>query len=183
MTLAGAHVRLIGAAVIDCKALSVAASGERIAVGTSRDTNQVFVFALDSGALLYTFGPKGLGEGQLCRSRSMRFTPDGAHIIIAENFNYRLSVFKMCGEFVRWIGVDSLEWPNDVDFAPNGDILVADHDHDRVCMFSSDGSTLIRTFGSEGAGPGEFIYPIGLALHSGLLYVLDEGTARVQVFS
>ncbi len=70
----------------------------------------------------------------------------------------------------------------DVQFAPNGELLVADHSNHRVCVFSTDGNALLRTWGRFGTADGEFKYPTALALADSKLFVLDFGSARVQVF-
>lgn len=120
--------------------------------------------------------------GELCGSCGIRFSPDGGHILVAESSNKRLSLFTLAGEFVRRVGVPTLKFPTDVDFAPSGDMVVVDQEKHRVSLFPPDGSTMIRTFGSEGSSPGQFLRPTALAMQGGLLYVLDLASARVQVF-
>lgn len=71
---------------------------------------------------------------------------------------------------------------NDVEFASNCDIVVADGPNHRICVYSADGSTLLRTFGGEGRAPGMFKHPIALSSHRTVLYVLEEGSPRVQVY-
>jgi hypothetical protein len=71
---------------------------------------------------------------------------------------------------------------NDVQFALNGELLVADYSNHRVCVFSADGDTLLRTWGTQGTADGQFQNPTALALADSKLFVLDYGSARVQVF-
>jgi DNA-binding beta-propeller fold protein YncE len=68
-------------------------------------------------------------------------------------------------------------------FAPNGDIFVADgHTNARVVKFSKDG-TFIKTWGSRGNGPGQFVVPHSIALDSrGRVLVADRNNNRIQVF-
>lgn len=180
MTLAGVHVKTIGEGIIDVDAAGIAASSRAIAVGTQF---KVFLFDITSGEAIRSFGEEGLAEGKLKRCSGLRFTPDGNHILIAEWLNDRLSLFTFAGVFVRCIGSGTLKSPYDVDFAPNGNLLVADRDNHRICVFAPDGFTLLRCFGGDGATAGQFRYPTALALHASQLYVLDRDSGRVQVFN
>ncbi len=67
-------------------------------------------------------------------------------------------------------------------FGPNGELLVADYDNHRVCVFRADGDTLLRTWGTRGTADGQFKYPTALALVDTKLLVLECDSARVQVF-
>ena len=79
--------------------------------------------------------------------------------------------------------------PEDLAIGPDGNIYVTDN-NDRVTVISPQGSVL-RRWGSQGAGPGQFrfIGPVGdphgrVAIgSSGLVYVSDSGNDRVQVFT
>lgn len=183
LTPAGVHVRTIGEGVIPSFVSSVAASGDVIAVGCDSDTALVFLLHASSGDFIRSFGAKGRSEGELWDVTSIRFTPDGGHLLIAEFDNNRLSLLRINGEFARCIGVGTLMYPQDAAFARNGDILVVDRGHSRVCVYSSDGSTTLHCFGAWGSGEGQFRFPTSLAVHSDTLYVLEGDSARVQVFS
>ncbi len=69
-------------------------------------------------------------------------------------------------------------------FVPNGELLVAECRNNRVCVFSADGDTLLRIWGTRGSADGHFWDPMALALADFKLFVLDYYTysARVQVF-
>ena len=80
----------------------------------------------------------------------------------------------------------TLDQPNDVLVAPNGDIFVADghpaNGNNRMVKYSSDGRYLMQ-WGETGSNPGEFRTPHALAMDSdGLLYVGDRSNRRIQVF-
>lgn len=180
----GELVRPIGEGAIGGEVYSVAAHAQQLAVGTNA-TKKVLLFDLTSGDLVCSFGTGGAAKGELDANGcfGLRFTPDGAHLIVAEYHNHRLSKLTLTGDFVRWIGEGTLSHPADVAFTPSGDILVADWEGKRVAVFSSDGSSLSRTFGCRGNAPGQFTGPAALAMQGGQLYVLDENTARVEVFT
>lgn len=74
--------------------------------------------------------------------------------------------------------------PTGIACDPRGTVLVADTHYHRVLRYSPDGE-LLGEFGSEGRGPGQFIYPTGIAVEpDGTLYVSEfGGNDRVQVFT
>jgi hypothetical protein len=90
----------------------------------------------------------------------------------------------------HWSGESlGLLYPEDLATGPDGNIYVTDN-NDRVTVISPQG-TVLRRWGSQGAGPGQFrfIGPVGdpwgrIAIgSSGLVYVSDSGNDRVQVFT
>lgn len=181
MTSAGAHVRVIGEGLTYDSECGITASADIIAV-TTDGSKRVCLFDMTSGDVIRTFGDAVSAEGRLSRFAGIRFTPDGRHILIAEYVYKRLCLFTLDGAFVCYIGEGTLSSsPMDVDFAANGDILVAGGH--RICVLSPDGSSLLRTFGSFGDSPGLFKGTYALAMHGGQLYVLDSNSARVQVFT
>ncbi len=88
------------------------------------------------------------------------------------------------GDFVKHIGADVVsDGRKDVQFAPNGELIVADFNNHRVCVFSANGDTLLRTWGTRDSYVlGQFEYPTALALVDSKLFVLERGSRRVQVF-
>ena len=72
----------------------------------------------------------------------------------------------------------------DVEVLPDGRIVAADAGNNRILFYSGDGVTLLKSFGSKGAGASEFNYPTAVAFSrgSGKLYILDKDNKRVQVF-
>ena len=187
VTLTGDHVRFIGVCVIDDFIWGIAANAELIVVGNAYcfSNNRIRMFDAVSGAFLRAFGDYGDAPGRVMDNcNGIRCMPDSRHIIVAENGNGkgRLSVFTLAGEFVRCIGEGELKAARDVEFADNGDVIVCDRPNHRICVYSADGSTLLRQWGGDGDADGKFVSPTALAMCSGHLYVLDEGSKRVQVF-
>ena len=102
-------------------------------------------------------------------------------MLVAECGNHRLSLLTVDGEFLKHIGAGILDnGPKDVSFGASGEIIVADYGNHRICVFSPDSDTLIKTWGSEGPAAGQFQYPHALAVSGSHLYVMDK--TRVQVF-
>ena len=108
----------------------------------------------------------------------LRFSPDGAHLLIADKRNNRLSLFGIDGKFVRLVGEGVVQGIEDVAFASNGDIIALDCWHRRVCKFSGDGSVLLSTFG----GPEQFLSPVAMATTLEYLFIVDERSNRVKIF-
>jgi 6-phosphogluconolactonase (cycloisomerase 2 family) len=173
------HVRFIP--IIGAR--SIALHGDTLAVGTGRGCIELLSNA--SGALIRSISSMGSEPGQIGRiCTGVRFTPDGQFIVAAEFENERLSMFRVSdGGFVKDIGAGVVaDGSKDVLFAPNGELLVADLGNHRVCVFCTDGDTLLRTWGSRGSADGQFKYPTALAFADSKLFVLDYYSARVQVF-
>ena len=104
----------------------------------------------------------------------IKFSPDGRVLL-------RLGTAGVAGRTRT-----TLDQPNDVLVAPNGDIFVADghpaNGNNRIVKYSSDGRYLME-WGETGSTPGEFRTPHALAMDDdGLLYVGDRSNRRIQVF-
>lgn len=179
ITLAGVHVRTIGTDAIDGVVVGVAASVDAVVVSTS-SAKKAWMFDMASGDLMRSFQLSAPEDTRLCHCFGIRFSPDGRHILVTDRSACRVSLFTFAGDFVRSISVST---PYDVDFAPNGDVLVVEIDTRKHCIavYSPDGCARLRFFGGgRDSGPGMFDFPRALATHGDALYVLDN--ARVQVF-
>jgi sugar lactone lactonase YvrE/mono/diheme cytochrome c family protein len=105
----------------------------------------------------------------------IKFSPDGKVLM----------KFGKAG--VAGDGPDTLNQPNAVIVAPNGDIFISDgHNvgtgNARVLKFAKDG-TFIKQWGGHGSAPGQFEMPHALAFDSqGRLFVADRGNNRIQIF-
>ena len=104
----------------------------------------------------------------------IKFSPDGTVLL-------RLGTAGVAGRTRT-----TLDQPNDVFIAPNGDIFVADghpaNGNNRIVKYSSDGRYLME-WGETGSNPGQFRTPHALAMDDdGLLYVGDRSNRRIQVF-
>jgi DNA-binding beta-propeller fold protein YncE len=70
-----------------------------------------------------------------------------------------------------------------LDFAPNGNLYVADQNNHRIQYFTSGGSFLGK-WGSYGEGEGEFDKPRGVTVApNGDVFVADNSNDRVQYFT
>lgn len=126
-----------------------------------RNDGQIFKYSPD-GDLLMTIGDKGF------RSET------GADPADFGSNGYKL-VTKGGGPF---------NMPAGVAVAPSGDIFIADgYANCEVHKFSSEGKH-IKSWGSPGSGPGEFMLPHGAWVDSrGHVLIADRENDRVQVFT
>ncbi|MEX1256564.1 MAG: peptidyl-alpha-hydroxyglycine alpha-amidating lyase family protein [Gemmatimonadota bacterium] len=104
----------------------------------------------------------------------IKFSPDGEVLL-------RLGTAGVAGRTET-----TLDQPNDVLVAPNGNIFVADghpsSGNNRIVKYAPDGTYLME-WGETGAEEGQFRTPHALAMDDeGLLYVGDRSNRRVQVF-
>jgi sugar lactone lactonase YvrE len=157
------------------------------------DLSPIFEFD-SSGKMLKNFGagifaqPHGLyvdGEGNVWVTDAMakggkgeqvvKFSPDGKVLL-------RLGQAGVAGK-----GDNLFNGPAYVVVGRNGDIFVADghdpnYDSSRIVKFSKDGKFL-KTWGTKGSGPGEFMGTHSIAIDSqGRLFVADRGNNRIEIF-
>jgi streptogramin lyase len=150
------------------------------------------------------FAPSGkllraLGAGMFVFPHSITFDPAGNFWITdgqgVEGKGHQAIKFSPEGKVLMTLGKagvagdgpDTLNQPNCVAIAPNGDIFVSDGHRPgtgnaRVLKFSKDGK-FIKQWGGHGSGRGQFEMPHSLAFDSrGRLFVADRGNNRIQIF-
>ena len=138
-----------------------------------------------------TVGSYGSGPGKLSFPRGIVLF--GGTLYVADMNNHRISMFNTLGMTfkgsfaTRGIGRGELSHPEglafaEADAASTGELFVADSGNDRIVVFDQDGNFL-RTFGTEGEEPGQFLMPVGVAVAHGRLYVSEYYGARLQTFT
>lgn len=162
---------------------TVAAHGDIVAVGTY--LAEIVLLSYESGTIIRTFGGYGSGPGNIGdAAEGLRFTPDGRFILVFERGNRRLSKFHVSnGELQEHYCENQVSGGyGDVEFAPSGEIFVADNRASRICLFSADGKTLLRTWGSSPEPLVSLVCPNTLALVGNRLFVLDRDSAVIKVY-
>lgn len=186
LTITGSHVRFIGDNFfVDGAPWGLAARGDVVAVSKWGGIgHKIALFSFDSGRPLAQFGPSGAREGSLgSQCCGITFSPSGREVVVTENAESRLSVFRLDGAFVQCVGVGELgEGQKDTVFTTSGEYVVSDSDNHRVVVFSADGKSVLRKWGSIGSKSREFNCPTALAVVKTKLYVLDKNNHRVHVF-
>lgn len=163
------HFRLLPALALLLVLLALGGCGKRAPAGH---------FAL-------VIGSEGHTSGHFNRPRGVYF--DTPHdLLYVVDWDGRIQKFTGAGEFrASWI-MPLIEKgkPEDLCIGANGNLLVTDTHYSRIVEFTPGGD-LVRTFGSYGKGPGQFIYPVGIAVDKqGNIYVSEYGeNDRIQKFS
>lgn len=98
----------------------------------------------------------------------------------------RVLIYTADGELKRqWKMLDvSVGKPEGITVLKDGRIVVCDTHYHRIVYFDAEGK-MLKTFGTHGTGPGEFIYPVGITKDDAEnLYVCEYGGHdRVQKFT
>jgi DNA-binding beta-propeller fold protein YncE len=113
------------------------------------------------------------------------------HVWVVSDSGDAVFKFSYDGKLVMTLGevdvpgedAEHFNEPADVDWLPDGSILVADgYVNSRVVKFDKDGK-FIKAWGSKGTGPGQFQVVHSIAVDSDRrVYVADRSNKRVQVF-
>lgn len=143
------------------------------------------------------------GEGQFARAHGITIGPDDC-VYCVDDLDHTVKKFTVEGKLLLTLGrsghpsdtgatsVDYREirrigppfnFPTNLALGPNGDLYVADgYGNARVHRFSAAGE-LLQSWGSPGAGPGEFKIPHGIGVHpDGTVFVADRENSRLQLF-
>ncbi len=153
----------------------------------------------ENGSFRGMWGREGPGEGEFLYPMGLAVAPDRT-VFVADTGNRRIQRFTAVGSFLDSWGCDEL--PTDVAVASSGKfyaalspdmgvavapdtdwVYVTDTENHRVQYYAGGGSFL-GSFGSYGAGDGEFDRPSDVAFSppGGRLYVADTGNCRIQYF-
>ena len=128
------------------------------------------------------FGGPGRARGQLHCPRGLRLTGDGTGLVVADERNRRVTMFRVDdGSFVRHVAT-RLIYPWDVEECEGGWLVACGLSH--AVKFVSDGVGGRARLGEFGDGDGELEAPSALALVPGLgLVVRETGNSRLQLFA
>jgi DNA-binding beta-propeller fold protein YncE len=103
---------------------------------------------------------------------------EGEHI---KGSPFTVIVIKKLGTPIKIISAVNEPWGVAVN--KKGEILVAERYRHCISIFSPTGNKL-RSFGSKGSGPGQFVEPCGVAVDDdGNILVADSGNHRIQKFT
>jgi DNA-binding beta-propeller fold protein YncE len=104
------------------------------------------------------------------------------NIYVSEPLLAEVHVFSPAGHFLRAIGGDHLYIPFGLAVdAANRKLYVADHYRSEIQVYTLEGQ-LLQVISGRGRGEGELWDPCDLVLHHGMIFVLDAGNARFQIF-
>jgi RHS repeat-associated protein len=138
----------------------------------------------EKGEFMKAVGSLGSGNGQFNRPEHLAIDAKG-NIWVSDTYNYRIQELNEKGEFIKVVnptGLGAIE-PTGITVGPGGNAWVTDWSHNRVVEISESGATLVRQFGTEGAGNGQFKHPDAVAIDSaGDVWIVDQNNERVQEF-
>jgi sugar lactone lactonase YvrE len=131
---------------------------------------------------LKAVGSTGAGNGQFSGPEGIAIDAKG-NVWVADTYNHRVQELNEKGEFVKVVsGLGSIE-PTGLAAGPSGNVWIADWAGNRV-LEVSEGGTLLRSFGTQGTGNGQFKQPDVITVDpSGTVWVGDQNNSRVQGFN
>jgi DNA-binding beta-propeller fold protein YncE len=132
----------------------------------------------------------GFGSGEFKVAHGLRADKDG-NIWTTDNGFHIVRKFSPTGKVLATLGEKGVPGgdekhfraPDDLVFASNGDIYVADSGNGRIVHLNKSGQ-FVSQFGKKGKEKGQFATAHGLGIDSkDRIYVADRGNNRVQVFA
>jgi DNA-binding beta-propeller fold protein YncE len=151
--------------------------------GKWHGSNAIHELSVVDGSRRRVIGGEGEGPLQFKRPRQVCIAPDG-FVFVADAGNHRVQVLTPSLDFHSFIGEGERGRP--VGVCANTDVVVVlEQAGHRVAVFKRCDGTLLRRFGSDGSGDGQFMAPSALCFMSGDRHVAvgDVLNCRVSVFS
>ena len=145
--------------------------------------NRIVAFD-NTGAVAFTFGSSGRGDGELDRPVGVGIDGSG-RVHVADRGNGRIQVFAEDGAYLYpvplFVDGSKIE-PVDVAVNKEGtELFVTSADRHEVFVFDWKGNVL-RRWGGRGEEPGQFFHPATIEISAEMIYVVDVLNARVQCF-
>jgi DNA-binding beta-propeller fold protein YncE len=125
------------------------------------------------------FGTEGTGNGQFKKPAALA-TDAAGNVWVADSENNRAEKLSATGTFIQQI--TGVKDPEGVAVDASGDVWVSDSGENKIKEFSSTGA-LKQSIGGTGTENGQFKEPAGITVAGGVVYVVDRGNNRVQVFT
>ncbi len=160
----GTLVRRIGSHFVpvaghfDPFGLALSKAGELFVA--DRSNHRVQVFRVSDGTFVRQIGgAQGSGNGQFHWPLDVALSPDETELLVVDYGNHRIQVYRAHdGQYLRgWGSQGSADGqfinPMSVAVTGSGEVVVADRDNNRVCVFDLDG-TFRRSIGSR-SRPGQ----------------------------
>lgn len=131
------------------------------------------------------------GDGALVKPIGISIDKVNQRLYVADNTAKRVVAYDLDGNFIRAFGgADLLRRPTGVAASADGKLVYVvdtggvDSQAHHVYIFDSETSELLRTVGTRGKEAGQFNLPLQVATAAnGLVYVVDGGNFRIQVFT
>ena len=169
--------------------------GRVSAVTTDNDGN-VYVFKRDARTdQLVVFSPQGKflrswGKGMFTRPHGLRIDRD-QNVWALDDAGHQVHKFSRDGKLLQSWGVKdkpgndakTFNRPTDIAWDSQGNAYISDGYGNRRVVKLDKGGNFVMTWGTEGAGPGQFRLPHSIAVDSkDRVYVSDRENNRIQIF-
>jgi DNA-binding beta-propeller fold protein YncE len=135
-------------------------------------SSRVSVFSRGDGALLRRFGSRGSGVGMLRFPCGMCFVAGDRHVAIADNWNARVCVFGVNGEFIRCVAVGATQGVCGVVAGGGDDLVVADSGGHSVRIFDASGRLWKQI---------DSLDVTGVATHGGAVFAISRSMHQCVV--
>ena len=148
------------------------------------DTDNARVQKFDAdGKFVGAIGTAGSFEGELKEPNGVAVDQSG-YIYVTDSRNHKLIKFTPDGKFVNeWKGPDAgFYGPRDIALGPNKQLYVVDQGRTRVARFDPETESFSPVWGTPGGAEAQFNEPTGIAIGDGLVFVVDFGNSRIQIF-
>jgi sugar lactone lactonase YvrE len=135
------------------------------------------------GEFLKAVGSSGSGNGQFSGPEGVAIDAKG-NLWVSDTYNHRIQELNERGEFIKIVNPAALGAiePTGIDVS-GGNVWVADWAHNRVVELNEAGE-FIRSFGTSGAGNGQFARPDAVAVGAqGIVWIGDQNNGRIQGFN
>ncbi len=119
-------------------------------------------------------------EGKLEGPHQIAITSDDI-VYVSDTTDRRIARYDYFGNYYGQLGAEALSAPAGLAVDASDNVWIADEGAHRIVVFDSTGRLLV-SWDAEGPSPGAFRRPADIAVRDGLVYVLDAGNCRVQVF-
>src|SRR6185295_756378 len=111
---------------------------------------------------------------------------DGSgHIYVADTLNNRIVRFDDAnGQITNWMATTAaqeLNQPSSVFVGSNNKITIADTHNYRIVQIDDMNGTNLQAFGEYGEVPGYFLFPQGVCVQGGHIFVTDVGDRIIRV--
>lgn len=159
---------------------------------TTDSSGKVYVYQRKDPPILI-FGGEGhllgsWGDNQLMDAHGIFMTPND-EVFVCDRDAHQVVKYDLQGNVLLKLGSREkpalhkpFNHPADIAVSMNGDIFVADgYANSCVHHFTSNG-IYIKSWGSWGSDPGQFITPHGIWVANDRVYVCDRENNRVQIF-
>lgn len=95
-----------------------------------------------------------------------------APVVVPERYVSGETPAEELDSLATWTAEDGLTW-----------LIATGKSSHRLTVYDAEDGTRLREFGGEGAGPGQFDRPNGIAVYSDYVFVVERDNHRVQVLS